>query len=912
MPKRIVLFSDGTGNSSAKAQKTNVWRLFQALDQTRIDQIAKYDDGVGTSSNKYLAAIGGAVGWGLKRNVLDLYKFVCRNYEHGDTIYGFGFSRGAFTIRVLVDLIATEGLVTSRSEEELNRNAAAAYRHYRSKSFPSWSPVVLAMRWLRDAALWAKDRIKGYRSYAKIAEDTAAANRRDIRIRFIGLWDTVEAYGMPNEELKRGIDWVIWPMLFGDLVLSPKVERACHALSLDDERKTFHPLIWDEVVEADMVAKGRVAPGRITQVWFAGVHCNVGGGYPEDQLALVPLNWMIDEAVANGLVLDPGAVAQLAVAQSPYARLYDSRAGLGSYYRYAPRQIHVRLDPHKNRILPIVHGSVVMRMAYGSDYYSPISLPHEFWVLAPDGELLPMEGAPLSLQIDSTKRRAASARPAARTTAAVHTDKSELTAAIDKLARPDRQAVRLVWDTVFWRQCLYFLTVALTGVLAAYPLLGGVIAKVPHALLHAIPMVGADLAQRWSEYVERLNQESRGPISNLVDAASGFIPSYAQPWTKAFVEHPVELALIIAAIIGCLSGSTILQGRIRDRARLAWHKDFHADYATWLSESQRGWRNGVLLALAVAIALLAWALVRGVRNNIVVIELAVLVAMLAGLWGLRALGQRRVSQPGTPEIHSTFALSTARSLRNNRLLRGIHKWVFKRAVPIVFALTLLAAGGVLANRALFDGVSAAGYFCTGSPGVGDEERTGSRAGFGTDQMCWPSGLVLKAGRHYRITLTTPGDWFDRTIRADVAGFPADSLRLASATPLKRWWRQDWLKPIVRIGEIGNDEYVLEPAEPFEAHSYPACTQIRRETNGHGVRAKIRDDVAQELMRCAPTPDGRKSVTAEIRARTTGELFVYVNDAVLMWPGRSDQFIRNNSGTGTVVVERISASPQPTR
>ena len=142
MSKSIVLFSDGTGNSSAKAEKTNVWRLFQALDQTRPDQLARYDNGVGTSPNKYLAAIGGAFGWGLKRNVLDLYKFVCRNYAKDDAIYGFGFSRGSFTIRVLVGLIATEGLVTFRSEEDLKRNAAAAYRHYRATKFPSRSPIV--------------------------------------------------------------------------------------------------------------------------------------------------------------------------------------------------------------------------------------------------------------------------------------------------------------------------------------------------------------------------------------------------------------------------------------------------------------------------------------------------------------------------------------------------------------------------------------------------------------------------------------------------------------------------------------------------------------------------------------------------------------------------------------------------
>ena len=117
MTKKIVLFSDGTGNSSAKAQKTNVWRLFQALDQTTIDQIAKYDDGVGTSSNKYLAALGGAFGFGLKRNVLDLYRFVCRNWQHGDEIYGFGFSRGAYTVRALAGMLRIFGLLTAGNQE---------------------------------------------------------------------------------------------------------------------------------------------------------------------------------------------------------------------------------------------------------------------------------------------------------------------------------------------------------------------------------------------------------------------------------------------------------------------------------------------------------------------------------------------------------------------------------------------------------------------------------------------------------------------------------------------------------------------------------------------------------------------------------------------------------------------------
>jgi len=107
MSKNIVLLSDGTGNSSSKIFKTNVWRTFQTLDLTDASkQIAYYDNGVGTSSFKLFAVLGGVFGFGLKRNVTDIYSFCCRNYAAGDRIYGFGFSRGAFTIRVVALLIA--------------------------------------------------------------------------------------------------------------------------------------------------------------------------------------------------------------------------------------------------------------------------------------------------------------------------------------------------------------------------------------------------------------------------------------------------------------------------------------------------------------------------------------------------------------------------------------------------------------------------------------------------------------------------------------------------------------------------------------------------------------------------------------------------------------------------------------
>jgi uncharacterized protein (DUF2235 family) len=98
MPKNIVLLSDGTGNSAAKLFKTNVWRIYESLDLTDPHvQVACYDDGVGTSAVLPLQLLGGALGFGLKRNLLRLYRFLCEHYEPGDRIYAFGFSRGAFT-----------------------------------------------------------------------------------------------------------------------------------------------------------------------------------------------------------------------------------------------------------------------------------------------------------------------------------------------------------------------------------------------------------------------------------------------------------------------------------------------------------------------------------------------------------------------------------------------------------------------------------------------------------------------------------------------------------------------------------------------------------------------------------------------------------------------------------------------
>src|ERR1700722_10771776 len=384
MSKNIILLSDGTGNSSAALFKTNVWRLFQILDlRDPGSQIAFYDDGVGTSSFKLFAILGGVFGFGLKRNVVDIYSFCCRNYRSGDRIYCFGFSRGAFTIRIVAGMIASLGFVDyDKNEADLARFAADAYRLHRRRfnggilKYLGYAHIDL--RGMRDQVIswW-----RGFRGQKVNAPSTTEIES----IRFVGIWDTVAAYGGPIQEMTRAIDYWIWPLSMPDHFMSAKVLRACHAMSLEDERDAFTPVIWDQrYVRAKAVVPGRektdwlfdidydprseaakaaeppphlrtqlpaIDQQRISQVWFVGVHADVGGGYPQNGLAYVTLDWMLDRAQAYGLNYSPGQRASIIDPQiNPDDKLNDSRKGLAAYYRYKPRNLKDLLSapPYKS------------------------------------------------------------------------------------------------------------------------------------------------------------------------------------------------------------------------------------------------------------------------------------------------------------------------------------------------------------------------------------------------------------------------------------------------------------------------------------------------------------------------------------------------------------------------------------
>ena len=379
--KKIVLLSDGTGNGAGKRNKTNVWRLYDALVLEEKDQIAMYSDGVGSQGFPILKLLGGAFGWGLKRNVIELYKYLCRNYEsnstkeESDKIYLFGFSRGAYTVRALAGLIAECGLFTDAvSERDLHEKAHHNYSVYRNR--------------------FRRRRGKRFNLFTRKPSRKIPHFTDQPKIEFIGVWDTVDAYGLPVDELMALWDKLIFPMRFPARRLDKVVLRACHAVSVDDERHTFHPVLWDESKQCDR--------DRIEQVWFPGIHKDVGGGYPRYELSLVSLDWMISKVEAkysssSGLHFISAKRNEYSQRSDRHGIQHDSRARFAAYYRYKPRNIkHLCNDPDAGNTgvridVPKIHSSVFERIRDGVVPYAPTGLPETYetvsnWGAVPDFE----------------------------------------------------------------------------------------------------------------------------------------------------------------------------------------------------------------------------------------------------------------------------------------------------------------------------------------------------------------------------------------------------------------------------------------------------------------------------------------------------------------------------------------------
>lgn len=597
MARNIVLLSDGTGNSAASPFKTNVWRLYQAIDiasptDNQRWQFVYYDNGVGTENFKPLAALGGAFGFGVWKNVKDLYTFVCRNYNLGDEIYGFGFSRGGFTIRLLMGLIGKCGIVKTISEADLTYCVQMAYEAYRRDFLirASKRRHMIYHRILREP----RYDVENGRKMPTIDLGINDCQQLFPDIRFVGVWDTVDAYGMPVDELKIAIDQWVWPMSFADRDPSKRLLTIRHALSLDDERPTFRPVLWTEVVKdhPDDAAAYLLPVNTIQQVWFAGVHANVGGGYPDDGLAYTALDWMMTEAQAQGLRYVPEVRDQITALINPNGEQYDSRAGVAGYYRYGPRNVAELCDDDEHQVkVPTVrvHPSAYDRLARWVRDYEPVSLKGPFTV----------GGVP---QIP---------------------------------ANPE--ALEQAWDIVWWRRLAYFITLGLTGFL----LLFAVRLVIPQADF-ILDFTEARLGAVWSLVTRVLGATATGWIESgwsWLVAHVGSLLGWAAFIVPSFAKYPLSglLALALLALVFFV-WTDRLHKRIEVHAEWAWARQKGLPAA---AKPKTDWYNAVARPLRPVTAWVYRAVWRAVLVNLLGIGLGVLaLILLSPFWIWRVVRRR--------------------------------------------------------------------------------------------------------------------------------------------------------------------------------------------------------------------------------------------------------------------------------
>lgn len=298
MRKNIAIFCDGTWQSLSQWFPTNVSCLARSVapfqQASGCPQVVFYDDGVGVPDGVLPEAtklLGGGMGQGLDAKIASAYQFLCLNYVPGDSIFIFGFSRGAYTARSLSGLL--------RKCWILRRDRVAAVEealsHYRSGELEN-----PALDRFREQHCFAMPAFLGARPSDPAV--TAAALDASAHVQYVGVWDTVGSLGIP--ELLPFAKNFDAKYRFHDESLSRFVLSARHAVSIDERRSTFSPTLWDniEALNANASAVGLLREQRpYQQVWYPGNHSGVGGGNDDHGLSRTPLAWIAEGAERAGL-----------------------------------------------------------------------------------------------------------------------------------------------------------------------------------------------------------------------------------------------------------------------------------------------------------------------------------------------------------------------------------------------------------------------------------------------------------------------------------------------------------------------------------------------------------------------------------------------------------------------------------
>jgi uncharacterized protein (DUF2235 family) len=348
----IAVLLDGTWSDTNT--HTNIAQIDARVPRSTAGpaQEVRYIEGVGTG--RFDRFRGGILGDGMDDDIREGYRFIAEHHRSDpDQIYLIGYSRGAFAARSLAGMITKCGLI---GESELP--AKAVFARYRDTKAPG----------LRE--------LQNREKPARTAEDELLlASSRLVRIRFIGVFDTVGALGIPG-----GIGRVLNRRRyeFHDTRLSGLVDLACHAVAIDEHRTQFAPTLWTSVP-----IPVPEHPTRVEQRWFAGAHSNVGGGGSElpgvgNTLSVLPREWIVDRAVEAGLVVQPPPAPLTGNEWS--GQISDSyRRFLGGLARFVPGS-RPYLRPVRTTIREFLDASVVRRWKDGKPPYRPRNPYLEPWI----------------------------------------------------------------------------------------------------------------------------------------------------------------------------------------------------------------------------------------------------------------------------------------------------------------------------------------------------------------------------------------------------------------------------------------------------------------------------------------------------------------------------------------------------
>lgn len=343
--KRLIVCCDGTWNNPEQEDNgipcpTNVVKIRNAIAKEDADgnsQLVYYHPGVGGEDKGVVsAALGGAIGMGISRHICSAYHWLATRYEEGDEIYLFGFSRGAFTARSLGGMLG-RGLLDLRNV----------------KPKESWERVHTAY----DKGYRIKDAKR--KSWAK-TDWTFFHGPKPTPVHFIGVWDTVGALGIPDDlELLNLFDkpqnWA-----FHDASLGDHIRHARHAMAIDEVRSSFSITRWDNIAK-----RNNDDEKSAEELWFPGVHSDVGGGYAHCDLSDGALKWMMDESEAKGLAFRNGVQNQLN--PNPLGLMHKSFKGAFAALRSRPRNIPAMVSRNQKQF----HESALTRQEASPIEYDP-------------------------------------------------------------------------------------------------------------------------------------------------------------------------------------------------------------------------------------------------------------------------------------------------------------------------------------------------------------------------------------------------------------------------------------------------------------------------------------------------------------------------------------------------------------